>query len=90
MINRSSSSRPGPTPSRSSSEALRLQAQAEAERRRRARGEGNAPPLSFTEFIALVNPRYQFYRQCQELIAVLQRVADDELRRVMIFLPARY
>jgi predicted phage terminase large subunit-like protein len=46
--------------------------------------------LSFREFIALVNPRYRFYRHCEELIAVLQRVADDELRRVMVFEPPRH
>lgn len=47
-------------------------------------------PLSFTEFIALVNPRYQFYRHCEELIGVLQRVADGELARVLISLPPRH
>ncbi|HEU4327443.1 MAG TPA: phage terminase large subunit [Roseiflexaceae bacterium] len=47
-------------------------------------------PLTFREFIALVNPRYQFYRHCEELIAVLQRVADGELRRVLIFMPPRH
>ncbi len=46
--------------------------------------------LSFREFIALVNPRYQFYRHCDELIGVLQRVADDELHRVMVFMPPRH
>lgn len=46
--------------------------------------------LTFREFIALVNPRYRFYRHCDELIAVLQRVADDELRRVMVFEPPRH
>lgn len=37
-----------------------------------------------------MNPRYQVYRHCAELIAVLQRVADGELRRVLIFLPPRH
>lgn len=37
-----------------------------------------------------MKPRYQFYRHCDELIAVLQRVADDELRRVMVFEPPRH
>jgi predicted phage terminase large subunit-like protein len=49
-----------------------------------------ATPLSFREFIARCNPRYQFYRHCEELIAVLQRVADDELQRVMVFMPPRH
>src|SRR5205807_4079768 len=47
-------------------------------------------PLSFREFIALVNPRYQFYRHCDELIDVLQLVADDLLHRVMVFEPPRH
>lgn len=38
----------------------------------------------------MVSPKYQFYRHCEELIAVLQRVADGELRRVMVFLPPRH
>jgi predicted phage terminase large subunit-like protein len=45
---------------------------------------------SLAEFIAAVQPRYQFYRHCQELISVLQRVADGELRRVLISLPPRH
>jgi predicted phage terminase large subunit-like protein len=47
-------------------------------------------PLSFQAFIARVSPRYQVYRHCAELIAVLQRVADGELRRVLIALPPRH
>ena len=46
--------------------------------------------LSFHDFIALVNPRYQFYRHCEELIAILQLVADDRLHRVMVFEPPRH
>jgi predicted phage terminase large subunit-like protein len=49
-----------------------------------------ADVLSFREFIALVNPRYQFYRHCDELIGVLQRVADGELRRVLLAVPPRH
>lgn len=47
-------------------------------------------PLSFREYIALINPRYRFYKHCNELIAVLQRVADGELSRVMVFEPPRH
>lgn len=50
----------------------------------------DAAPLSFREFIAEVNPRYQFYRHCDELIDVLQLVADDILHRVMVFEPPRH
>lgn len=46
--------------------------------------------LTFREFIERVNPRYVFYRHCLTLIAVLQRVADGELDRVMVFMPPRH
>jgi hypothetical protein len=46
--------------------------------------------LSFREFIAKVAPRYAFYAHCERLIAVLQRVADGELKRVMVFMPPRH
>lgn len=49
-----------------------------------------APPLSFRAFIAQVAPRYQFYRHCAALIRILQRVADDELHRVLVFMPPRH
>src|SRR5579884_4108582 len=47
-------------------------------------------PLSFVEWVRQVAPRYQWYRHCQELADVLQRVADGELSRVMIFMPPRH
>lgn len=47
-------------------------------------------PLSFREFIARVNPRYVFYRHTEVLIDALQRVADGELKRLMIFMPPRH
>lgn len=46
--------------------------------------------LSFREFIALVNPKYKFYRHVNNLISVLQRVADGELKRLMVFMPPRH
>lgn len=46
--------------------------------------------LTFREFIELVNPKYRFYRHCDELIAVLQQVADKEIRRLMVFMPPRH
>src|SRR5690242_10647892 len=66
-----------------------LQVQAERERRKRQTSQAT-DYLSFRDFIALVHPRYQFYRHCDELIAVLQKVADDELHRVMVFEPPRH
>jgi predicted phage terminase large subunit-like protein len=73
----------GPSPAQ-------VRARAEQERRRREREAEARPSLSFREFIAHVAPRYLFYRHCEELIAVLQRVADGELRRVMVFMPPRH
>lgn len=48
------------------------------------------PAPSFREFICDLFPRYQRYRHCQALIDVLQRVADGEIKRLMIFLPPRH
>lgn len=46
--------------------------------------------LSFREFIERANPGYRFYRHTEVLIEVLQRVADGDLKRVMIYLPPRH
>lgn len=51
--------------------------------------ESTAGPLSFREFVDRVRPGYRWHRHCRILAAVLQRVADGELSRVMIFLPPR-
>lgn len=48
------------------------------------------PPLSFREFVSLVRPGYQWYPHCVRLANVLQRVADGELKRVLIFMPPRH
>jgi len=48
------------------------------------------PYLSFREFVAKVRPRFQWYRHCVILAGVLQKVADGELRRVMVFMPPRH
>lgn len=50
----------------------------------------DAPVLSFREFVTKVNPRYRWYRHCEKLAAVLQRVADGKLRRVLVFMPPRH
>ncbi len=63
----------------------KLAAQREAEAQRR-----DFVPLSFREFVALVNPRYKFYRHCEALGDVLQKVADGEINRLMIFMPPRH
>lgn len=63
-----------------------IRAKAEIERRRRAR-----PPLTFPSFVDLVsNGKYQWYPYCVRLAHVLQRVADGELTRLMVFMPPRH
>ena len=57
---------------------------------RRSPALGKKQQLSFREFIRGVNPRYQFYPHVDKLIDVLERVAADELKRLMIFMPPRH
>jgi predicted phage terminase large subunit-like protein len=47
------------------------------------------PALSFREFVDRVRPGYRWYRHCVALADVLQRVADGELSRVLVFMPPR-
>ena len=47
-------------------------------------------PLTFRQFIKLVNPKYKFYAHVEKLIVVLQRVADGEISRLMVFMPPRH
>lgn len=47
-------------------------------------------PLTFREFIHQVAPHVQFYQHVEQLIDVLQRVADNLLYRLMIFMPPRH
>src|SRR6185295_12293464 len=91
-MSKSNGSGPATTRSRSSSAAeLDIRLRAEQEKRRREAAQGDAPPpLTFRAYIALVSPKYQFYRHCKELIAVLQQVADGTLTRVMVFEPPRH
>lgn len=66
--------------------SIRAQAELELRQRRKI----IAPPLTFRAFVDLVNPRYVWYKHCQVLADVLQRVADGDLRRVMVFMPPRH
>lgn len=50
----------------------------------------NDEKLSLRDFITLVSPKYQFYTHVENLISVLQKVADDELFRLMVFMPPRH
>lgn len=46
--------------------------------------------LTFKEFVDRVRPRYRWYRHCLILAEVLQRVADGEIKRLMVFMPPRH
>lgn len=48
------------------------------------------PRLTFRQFIERAAPKYEFYRHADLLIDYLQRVADGEIDRLMIFLPPRH
>lgn len=48
------------------------------------------PPVSFQSYIARVNPTLLKYAHVRKLVNVLQRVADDELKRLMVFEPPRH
>lgn len=48
------------------------------------------PGLTFVEFVNRVKPKYRWSRMHKELSAVLQRAADGELRRIMVFMPPRH
>lgn len=47
-------------------------------------------PLRFREFVDTVNSRYQWYPYVERLADVLQRVADGEIKRLMVFMPPRH
>lgn len=64
-----------------------LRAKAERERRRRKQ---QSVPISFRQFIRKANPQYKFYPHVEALINVLQRVADGEIKRLLIFTPPRH
>lgn len=49
-----------------------------------------AKKLSFREFIEKTDPKFVFYEHIAKLIAVLQRVADGEITRLMVFEPPRH
>lgn len=48
------------------------------------------PPMTFREYVDRVRPGYVWYEHCVALANVLQRVADGELDRVMVFMPPRH
>ena len=46
--------------------------------------------LTFREYVAQANPRYQWYRHCEIIADVAERVITGELKRVMLFVPPRH
>lgn len=73
-----------------SSESSRIRRSGYLKRCRTKNQKKPSKVLSFREFIALVNPKYKFYRHLDNLISVLQRVADGEITRLMVFMPPRH
>jgi predicted phage terminase large subunit-like protein len=69
---------------------LKARAERERRRRKREREKQQVSPISFREFVGKVNPRYRWYRHCEVLADVLQRVADGEIKRLMVFMPPRH
>lgn len=48
------------------------------------------PALPFKRYASIVNPDYRWYRHVDVLAERLQAVADDELFRLMVFMPPRH
>lgn len=53
-------------------------------------GTENTEPESFRQWTETAHPRFTWYRHCEVLGRVLEKVAEGELRRVMIFCPPRH
>lgn len=70
--------------------SLRLRARAELALRERRRVNAARAPMTFREYVEKVHSRYVWYDHCERLASVLQKVADDELHRVIIMLPPRH
>jgi hypothetical protein len=45
---------------------------------------------AFSAFLAAYAPHIIQYRHIRQLVAVLQRVADGDLKRLMVFMPPRH
>jgi predicted phage terminase large subunit-like protein len=46
--------------------------------------------LDFRSFVKQANPRFEFYKHCELLADVLEKVASGEIKRLMVFLPPRH
>jgi predicted phage terminase large subunit-like protein len=64
--------------------------QLEEERRKRGLKSFDDRSLTFREYVQRVAPKYKWYRHCVILADVLQRVADGEIKRLMVFMPPRH
>jgi len=63
----------------------------ETEYRRRLRAPvSERQVLTFRQFICRVHPRFIWYTHCERLVAVLQRVADGEIKRLIVMAPPRH
>jgi predicted phage terminase large subunit-like protein len=49
-----------------------------------------ATPPTFPTFVRQANPLYQFYQHIHNLHGFLQRVADGDIKRLMVFMPPRH
>ena len=67
-------------------QSLVLRAQAELELRRRR----SLTSQTFREYVTAASARFQWYRHCEFIADVAQRVARGELKRVMLFVPPRH
>lgn len=52
--------------------------------------QGETQKLRFREWIQKTDPKFKFYAHIEKLIKVLQRVADGEIKRLMVFEPPRH
>jgi predicted phage terminase large subunit-like protein len=69
----------------------RARAASEAARSRLNAEDGTQESsLTFREFINRVRPSFRWYKHCEVLASVLQRVADGEIKRLFIFMPPRH
>ncbi|TGK10363.1 phage terminase large subunit [Leptospira stimsonii] len=69
---------------------LELRLKAAQEKKRRAKEKAEERKLTFREWLVIYAPHFKFYRHTEVIIAQLQRVADGELKRLMIFMPPRH
>lgn len=55
-----------------------------------ARRTGARSAESFRSFVTRIHPRFEWYRHCEVLARVIDRLVAGELNRVMVFMPPRH